>query len=134
MGATIGKNRSAEYSGLRCKDASKTISPALSPPLSPSPSPSLLPDLSLGRPDALQVSIALKQAVHRVVGLTHGADEAGQGVDLVVASNGTAILGDLGNGNLDGGVVVGTDDAVGGAALAWNVTGAALAKIALSHT
>jgi hypothetical protein len=64
----------------------------------------------------------LGQAVHGVVALAHGADEAAEGVDLVVTLDGTAVLVDLCDGDLDGTVVLGLDDAVGGAALAGDVT------------
>lgn len=40
---------------------------------------------------------------------------------MVLAGDGTARLVDLGNGDLDGGVVLGLDDAVGGRALAGDV-------------
>lgn len=40
---------------------------------------------------------------------------------MVLASDGTARLVNLGDGDLDGGVVLGLDDAVGGRALAGDV-------------
>lgn len=64
----------------------------------------------------------MREAVEGVVALTHGADETAEGVDLVVALDGAAVLVDLGDGDLDGTVVLGLDDAVGGAALAGDVT------------
>lgn len=64
----------------------------------------------------------MREAVHGVVALAHGADEAAEGVDLVVALEGTTILVDLRDGDLDGAVILGLDDAVGGAALAGDVT------------
>jgi hypothetical protein len=73
--------------------------------------------LPLGRPDGLDETVALSQAVQGVVGLAHGADEAAQGVDVVLALDGTAVLVDLGDGDLNGGVVLGLDDAVGRRAL-----------------
>lgn len=63
------------------------------------------------------------QAVHGVVALAHGADEAAESVNVVLAGDGTAILVNLGDRNLDGAVVLGLDDAVGGAALARDVAG-----------
>lgn len=42
---------------------------------------------------------------------------------MVLASDGTAVLVDLGDRNLDGAVVLGLNDAVGGAALARDVAG-----------
>lgn len=87
-------------------------------------SPTLLDfsNLSLGGPDALDETVTLGQAVEGVVGLTHGTDEAAEGVDVVLAGDGTAGLVNLGDGDLDGGVVLGLDDAVGGRALAGDVT------------
>jgi hypothetical protein len=41
---------------------------------------------------------------------------------VVLALDGTAVLVNLGDGELDGSVVLGLDDAVGGAALARDVT------------
>lgn len=79
-------------------------------------------NLSGSAPHVLQETIFLCKSVHRIVALAHGTDEAAKGVDLVLAS-GTAVLVDLGDGKLDGGVVLGLDDAVGGRALAWDVTG-----------
>ena len=64
----------------------------------------------------------MREAVEGVVALAHGADEAAEGVDLVVTLDGTAVLVDLCDGDLDGTVVLGLDDAVGGAALAGDVT------------
>lgn len=63
----------------------------------------------------------MRQSVHGVVALAHGADKAGQGVDVVLSGDGTAVLVDLGDGDLDGTVILGLDDAVGGAALARDV-------------
>lgn len=63
------------------------------------------------------------QAVDGVVALAHGADETAEGVHVVLAGDGTAVLVNLGDRNLDGTVVLGLDDAVGGAALAGDVAG-----------
>ena len=63
----------------------------------------------------------MRQAVHGVVALAHCADEAGQGVNVVLSGDGTAVLINLGDRDLDGAVVLGLDDAVGGAALARDV-------------
>ena len=73
------------------------------------------------RPDVLEETVTLSESVEGVVALTHGANETGEGVDLVLTSV-SAVLIDLCDGDLDGGVVLGLDDAVGGAALAWDVT------------
>lgn len=77
--------------------------------------------LSLRRPDVLDKTVALGKAVQGIVGLAHGADEAAQSVDVVLAGDGAAGLVNLGDGDLDGGVVLGLDDAVGGRALAGDV-------------
>ena len=71
-------------------------------------------------PDVLEETVALRKAVHAVVGLAHGAHEAAEGVGLVLAGV-AAVLVDLGDGELHRGVVLGLDDAVGCAALAWDV-------------
>lgn len=77
--------------------------------------------LSLGAPDVLDKTVTLSQAVHGVVGLAHGADETAEGVDVVLAGDGTTVLVDLGDGDLDRAVILGLDDAVGRAALAGDV-------------
>jgi hypothetical protein len=76
----------------------------------------------LSAPDVLDDAVPLGEAVHGVVGLAHGADEAAEGVGVVLAGDGAAVLVDLGDVDLDGAVVLGLDDAVGGAALAGDVT------------
>jgi hypothetical protein len=73
---------------------------------------------SVGRPDSLQQPISLGKSVEGVIGLAHGADEAAKSVRDVLAWDGASGLVDLADGDLDGGVVVGLDDAVGGRALA----------------
>jgi hypothetical protein len=78
------------------------------------------PLVSARVPDVLEEAVALGEAVHAVVALAHGADEAAEGVDLVLASV-TAVLVNLGDGDLDRAVVLGLDDAVGRAALAGDV-------------
>jgi hypothetical protein len=83
----------------------------------------VLLDLSLAAPDALDEAVALRQAVHGIVALAHRSHEAAEGVDVVLAGDGAAVLVDLGDGDLDGAVVLGLDDAVGGAALAGDVAG-----------
>lgn len=85
----------------------------------------LFPSLRLDplpAPYVLDKSVPLSEAVHGVVGLSHGADEAAEGVDMVLAGDSTAVLVNLGDVDLDGTVVLGLDDAVGGAALAGDVT------------
>ena len=78
------------------------------------------PLVSARVPDVLEEAVALGEAVHAVVALAHGADEAAKSVDLVLASV-TAVLVNLGDGDLDRAVVLGLDDAVGRAALAGDV-------------
>lgn len=77
--------------------------------------------LLLSAPDALQETITLCQPVEGVVALAHRADEAAEGVDLVLAGV-SAVLVDLSDGDLDGCVILGLDDAVGCAALAGDQT------------
>ena len=76
--------------------------------------------LAAGGPDVLQVAVTLSEAVEGVIALTAGTDEATQSVGLVLAGV-AAVLVNLADGQLDRGVVVGLDDAVGGAALAGHV-------------
>ena len=77
--------------------------------------------LSAGAPDVLEVAVTLGEAVDAVVGLAHGANEAAEGVGLSLAGE-SAVLVDLGDGDLNRAVVLGLDDAVGCAALAGDVT------------
>jgi hypothetical protein len=77
--------------------------------------------LSGSGPDVLEVTVTLSEAVDAVVRLAHGADEAAESVGLGLAGE-SAVLVDLCDGDLDGTVVLGLDDAVGGAALAGDVT------------
>lgn len=77
--------------------------------------------LALAGPDSLDEAITLSQTVEGIVALAHRTNETGEGVDVVLAGDGAAVLVNLGDGDLDGGVVLGLDDAVGGAALARNV-------------
>lgn len=64
-------------------------------------------------PDVLEETILLCEPVEAVVALAHGADESGEGVDLVLTSV-AAVLVNLANADLDGGVVLGLDDTSGG--------------------
>ena len=91
------------------------------PSIRPSPNPSEAAGLSDRVPDALEEAIALCQSVQRIVALAHRSHEAAEGVDVVLALDGTAVLVDLGDRNLDRGVVLGLDDAVGSAALARDI-------------
>lgn len=76
--------------------------------------------LAASGPDVLEVAVALGKAVEGVVALAAGTDETAEGVGLVLAGV-AAVLVNLADGDLDRGVVVGLDDAVGGAALAGHV-------------
>lgn len=77
--------------------------------------------LSYGAPDVLEETVPLREPVEGVVALADGSDEAAEGVDDVLAGDGAAVLVNLGDGDLDGGVILGLDDAVGGAALAGDI-------------
>ncbi|MBY8978612.1 hypothetical protein KHP62_22695, partial [Rhodobacteraceae bacterium NNCM2] len=79
-------------------------------------------NLSLGltAPDVLQQTIALSQSVQRIIGLSHSSDETAESINLVLAGS-ASVLVNLCDGDLDGSVVLGLDDTVGGAALTWNV-------------
>lgn len=79
-------------------------------------------NLSLGAPDVLEETIALGESVQGVVALAHGADEARESIDNVLTGDGPAVLVNLGDGDLARAVVLGLDDAVGGRALAGDVT------------
>lgn len=75
--------------------------------------PPVIPNHLTGRaPDGLEESILLCEPVKAVVGLAHGANEAGDGVDLVVTGV-AAVLVNLADAQLDRGVVLGPDDASG---------------------
>jgi hypothetical protein len=76
--------------------------------------------LAAGGPDVADVAITLAEAVQGVIALATGTDEAAESIALVLAGVATVLV-DLADGDLDGGVVVGLDDAVGGAALAGDV-------------
>ena len=80
-------------------------------------------NLPLGAPDVLEEAVALGEAVEGIVALTHGADETRQSVDDVLALDGTAVLVDLGDGDLARAVVLGPDDSARRRALAGDVTG-----------
>ena len=81
--------------------------------------------LAVSRPDVLEVAVTLSEAVEGVVALAAGTNETAESVGLVLAGV-AAVLVNLANGELDRGVVVGLDDAVGGAALAGDVAVARL--------
>ena len=73
----------------------------------------IIPTHLSGRaPDGLEEAVLLCEPVKAVVGLAHGANEAGDGVDLVVTGV-AAVLVNLADAQLDRGVVLGPDDASG---------------------
>jgi len=71
-------------------------------------------------PDALEEAIFLCKPVQAVVGFAHCAHETAESIALVLASV-AAVLVNLSDTDLDGGVILGLDDAAGGAALAGDV-------------
>ena len=77
-------------------------------------------NLSACGPDVLQESIPLSQSVEAVVTLGSRSDEAAESICLDLSGGSTTLI-DLGDWDLDTGVVLGFDDAVGGTALAWDV-------------
>ena len=83
-------------------------------------SPIDFPNLPARAPDVLEETILLCESVYAVVRLAHGADETAKGVGRVLAGV-SAVLVDLCDGDLDRSVVLGLDDTVGCAALAWDV-------------
>ena len=78
--------------------------------------------LRTAAPHALDQPIPLRQPVQTVVALAHGAHEAAQGVDLVLARVAAAVV-DFADGDLHRGVVLGFDDAVRRRAFAGDVAG-----------
>lgn len=75
--------------------------------------PHVIPNhLTRRAPDGLEEAVLLCEPVKAVVGLAHGANEAGDGVDLVVTGV-AAVLVNLADAQLDRGVVLGPDDASG---------------------
>lgn len=82
-----------------------------------------LAHLSLRAPDTLEDAVPLRKPVHRVVALAHRPHKAAEGIDVVLALDGPAVLGDFRNGDLDGRMVLGLDDAICSAALARDVAG-----------
>lgn len=73
------------------------------------------------RPDVLQQTVLLGQSVDGVVTLTSGSDVTRQGVAGVGTSNGSALVVNVGNVDLDRSVVLGLDDSVGSRTLSWHV-------------
>lgn len=79
--------------------------------------------LAASGPDILQQTIALSKSVQRVVALAPGTDETAESVHLVLTGV-TAVLVNLSDGDLHRGVILGLNDAVGCAALSWDVPAA----------
>lgn len=77
--------------------------------------------LSAAGPHTLEVAVPLGEPVHAVVALAHRAHETAQGVGLVLAGV-AAVLVNVADGDLGGGVVGGLDDAVRRGALTGDVT------------
>lgn len=73
------------------------------------------------RPDVLQQTVLLSQSVQGVVSLTSTSDVTAQSVGGGGTSNGSALLIDVGDVDLDRSVVLGLDNSVGGRALSWDV-------------
>jgi hypothetical protein len=76
--------------------------------------------LSLGRPNILEQAISLRKTVQGIVTLATSTDKSAQCINLVLTGV-AAVLVNFADRDLYGGVVVGFDDAVGGAALAGHV-------------
>lgn len=83
--------------------------------------PNMHLSLAASAPDILQQTITLRQSVQGVVALAHGPHESAQCVHLALACE-SAVLINLADGDLNGCVVLGLDDAVGSTALAGDVT------------
>lgn len=66
-------------------------------------------------------TLLLGETVERVVTLTELADEARQGEDGGLAGDHAAVGVDVSDGDLDGSVVLGLDDAASGGALSGDV-------------
>jgi len=93
-----------------------------SSPTSHSHLTSCIAPLPASIPHPLQEPIPLRQPVHAVVALAHRTHEAAQRIRLVLARV-SAVVAYFADRDLDRGVVLGLDDAVGCAALARDVAG-----------
>jgi len=78
--------------------------------------------LAASAPHVLQQTISLCQSVQGIIALAHRSYKSAKCVNLALAGESTVLV-NLSYGDLDGGMVLGLDDAVGGAALSWDVTG-----------
>lgn len=72
------------------------------------------------RPDVLQQTVLLSQSVQRVVSLTSGSDVTRQSVGGNLGGSSSLSV-NVGNVDLDRGVVLGLDDSVRSRALSWDV-------------
>ena len=88
--------------------------------LHPNNTPLSNENLSLGAPHALKQAVPLCKPVQRVIALATRTNKPTESINLIFASV-TAVLVNLANGDLHRGVVIGFDDAVGGAAFAGDV-------------
>ena len=77
-------------------------------------------NLSLGAPHTLKQAIPLCKPVQRIIALATRTDKPTESINLIFASV-TTVLVNLANGDLHGGVVVGFNNAIGGAAFAGDV-------------
>lgn len=77
--------------------------------------------LTRGGPDVLQQPVLLSKPIQGVVALAHGPNETAQRICDVLASVAAGLV-NLSNRDLNGCVVLGLDDAVGGTALTRDVT------------
>jgi hypothetical protein len=77
--------------------------------------------LAASAPHILQQTIPLRQSVQRVVALAHGSYKSTESIDLALTCESTILI-NFANGDLDGCMILGLDNAVGGTALAGDVT------------
>lgn len=79
--------------------------------------------------DTLEEAVPLCQSVQRVVALPLRANETAQRVDVVVSGNGTAVIRDLCDRNLDGSVILRLDNPVRSATFSRDVAVVELASM-----
>lgn len=76
--------------------------------------------LTRGGPDVLQQAILLRKPIQGVVALAHWPNETAQRIGDILTSIAAGLV-NLSNGDLNGRVILGFDDAVGGTALTRNI-------------
>jgi len=76
--------------------------------------------LTASAPDILQQAIPLRKSVQGIITFAHRPNETTQCVGLALSCESTVLV-NLADRDLYGSVVLGLDDAVGGAAFAWDV-------------